>query len=315
MTRRAVLHSALFKNGLSKGSESAPGCKVTPRCPQPWLSRAPQHVPAECWGSPSSPSIPELRTQADTLSVPGTDHTEAIKLRRVGRNYIPWYRHQQLQHRNGQSVFPISYSQLLPHGTRGAPATAQTSLMLAQLLGLEKLSTIPAFPTPSLRRTGNKPTAGQAGSSPTAQDPPPCANASSQMLSSPNCGVSSSTASKRKKMSVSPFLAVSISSSVQRELSFISREAGEEEGKRPVSCEQDPASIVSAEDVSQHPNSVPHALYPGGTTKPHSAGSASTRKAVVRLFHATVPHAQHPLRMHLSDAKPPVWAWKQSQMA
>lgn len=217
----------------------------------------------------------------------------------MGRNYISWYRHQQLQHRNGQSVFPISYSQLLPHGTRGAPATAQTSLVLAQLLGLEKLSTIPAFPTPSLRRTGNKPTAGQAGSSPTAQDPPPCANASSQMLSSPNCRVTSGTASKRKKMSVSPFLAVSISSSVQRELSFISREAGEEEGKRPVSCEQDPASTVSAEDVSQHPNPVPHALYPGGTTKPHSAGSASTRKAVVRLFHATVPHEQHPLRMHL----------------
>lgn len=33
MARRAVLHSALFKNGLSKGSESAPGCKVTARCP------------------------------------------------------------------------------------------------------------------------------------------------------------------------------------------------------------------------------------------------------------------------------------------
>lgn len=84
MARRAVLHSALFKNGLSKGSESAPGCKVTPRCPQLWLLRAPQHVPAECWGSLSSPSIPELRTQADTLCVPGTDHAETIKLRRAG---------------------------------------------------------------------------------------------------------------------------------------------------------------------------------------------------------------------------------------
>lgn len=55
MARRAVLHSALFKNGLSKGSESAPGCKVTPHCLQPWLSRAARHVAAECRGSPSSP--------------------------------------------------------------------------------------------------------------------------------------------------------------------------------------------------------------------------------------------------------------------
>lgn len=142
---------------------------------------------------------------------------------------------------NRQRVFTISYSQLLPCGTRMAPATAQPSLVLAQLLGLEKLSTLsapfPAFPTPSLRRAGNKPTAGQAGSSPTAQDPPHDTKASSQMLSISNCWVSSSTADKIKKMSVSPFLAVSISSSVQRELSFISREAGKEEGKRAVSCE------------------------------------------------------------------------------
>lgn len=55
MARRAVLHSALFKNGLSKGSESAPGCKVTPHCLQPWLSRAPRHVAVERRGSPSSP--------------------------------------------------------------------------------------------------------------------------------------------------------------------------------------------------------------------------------------------------------------------
>lgn len=41
MARRAVLHSALFKNGLSKGSESAPGCKVTPRCPQPGSRESP----------------------------------------------------------------------------------------------------------------------------------------------------------------------------------------------------------------------------------------------------------------------------------
>lgn len=118
-----------------------------------------------------------------------------------------------------------------------APATTQPSLVLAQLLGLEKLSTLPAFPTPSLRCIGNKPTAGQAGSGPTAQDPPHYTKASSQMLSIPNYWVSSSTADKRKKMSVLPFLAVSISSSVQRELSFISREAGKEEGKRAVSCE------------------------------------------------------------------------------
>lgn len=60
MARRAVLHSALFKNGLSKGSESAPGCKVTPRCPQPRLLRAPRHVAAARRGFTVLSLIPEL---------------------------------------------------------------------------------------------------------------------------------------------------------------------------------------------------------------------------------------------------------------
>lgn len=154
---------------------------------------------------------------------------------------------------------------------------------------------------------------------PAAQDTPPCTNASTPMLAIPNCWVSSSTVQKRNKTGVSPFLAVSISSSVQRELSFISREAGKEEGKRAVSCEQHPASPVSSEVVSQHPNLVPCPVPWRHDKTPCSAEVLPQERlswcGLMRLFHATAPLAQHPPGMHLSDAKPPLWAWKRSQMA
>lgn len=84
MARRAVLHSALFKNGLSKGSESAPGRKVTPRCPQPLALESSPTRACRVLGFTVLSLNPRAANKADTLRVPGTDHTEAIKLQRVG---------------------------------------------------------------------------------------------------------------------------------------------------------------------------------------------------------------------------------------
>lgn len=80
MARRALLHSALFKHGLSKGFESAPGCKVTPRCPQPGTVSSPTRgcgVLGFTILSPSPRAVNALRTS-------GTHHTNSTNLRREG---------------------------------------------------------------------------------------------------------------------------------------------------------------------------------------------------------------------------------------
>ena len=86
MARRAVLHSALFKNGLSEGSESAPGCIMSPRAARsPGSRQLPDtRLHPGCRGSPSSPETPELRTQADALAASGTDRANSTSLRRAG---------------------------------------------------------------------------------------------------------------------------------------------------------------------------------------------------------------------------------------
>lgn len=122
-----------------------------------------------------------------------------------------------------------------PAGHAWAPITAQMSLVSPQLSGPERPSVPPVPPhvSPKIPQRGSSKTnQHQDGQKPA---PPACANSSGQTLSIPDGWVSSSRADRRKKKSSSPFLAVSISSSVQRELSFISREAGRKKERRALS--------------------------------------------------------------------------------
>lgn len=134
-------------------------------------------------------------------------------------------------------------------------------------------------PKPPPRLTGNKPAVGRAESSPTAQDPAPCRVSSSQTPSIPDCCVRSSRADRKKKMSSSPFLAVSISSSVQRELSFISREAGKEEGKESSQLGAGPSKPGELRDA-QTPKPCPTLCSPEAQQDAVQCRSASAGKAV-----------------------------------
>lgn len=119
-------------------------------------------------------------------------------------------------------------------GHARATVAAQTSLVSPQLPRPERPSMPPVPPhvSPKIPQRASPKTNQHRDSQNPA--PPACANSSSQVLSIPDSWVSSSRANRRKKMS-SPFLAVSISSSVQRELSFISREAGRRKERRALS--------------------------------------------------------------------------------
>lgn len=80
MARRALLHSALFKHGLSKGFESGPRCKVTPRCPQPGTVSS----PTRGCGALGFTVLPLNLRAVNAPSMSGTHHANSTNLWREG---------------------------------------------------------------------------------------------------------------------------------------------------------------------------------------------------------------------------------------